>query len=153
MNDTNEIKKFSIKQFAPIISLVIILLIIPVLLLFDYKTGEICLNQFSPALQIGVGAFFCVIGLFFLTITIKTLNKLKKGIIIPIDADVKYDSKEVKDYIYNFLSIGIVTILIGETIITGSSILLIWCIVSFIICTIYFKLSQKNNTTKEMKHD
>jgi protein-S-isoprenylcysteine O-methyltransferase Ste14 len=140
--------KSFIKKYSPYTLPIFVLIIVPFFILFDFKTEKLRINLFYPALQLGIGAIFCLIGLYFFILTVSTLSKLGKGTLAPWDSTSKLVTEGVYAYTRNPMISSVITILIGETILTGSEGMLMWCAIFFIINTFYFKLSEEPDLVK-----
>jgi protein-S-isoprenylcysteine O-methyltransferase Ste14 len=117
--------------------------LIPFLLVARYKPVSIRYVAILPAAQLVLGAVFSAAGLLLLIVTIRLIIRIGKGTLAPWDPTRKLVLQGPYRYTRNPMISGVALLLLGESILLGSWVLLCWFAFFVIVNTIYLKVSEE----------
>ena len=129
-----------IKQAISFILPITVLIFIP---LFIEKNIFI---KSVPAFVTGLIVMF--IGLFFMTLTISTFIRISNGTLAPWSPTQKLITGGIYGYVRNPIIMGVLTVLIGESISILSLNIFKWAIIFFIVNNFYFIFSEEPGLEK-----
>lgn len=95
------------------------------------------------------GVVVMLLGLFLLVLSVTRIIKKGKGTLAPWKPSQKLVIDGAYRYVRNPMILGVLTILIGESIAIMSSNILIWAIVFFFINTLFFLVYEEPNLEKK----
>jgi protein-S-isoprenylcysteine O-methyltransferase Ste14 len=95
-----------------------------------------------------VGALLAAAGLLFLATTVSMFIRFGRGTLAPWNPTSKLIVSGLYSYVRNPMITGVLTALLGETLIFHSVRIFIWLIAFFIINSIYFVLSEEPGLVK-----
>jgi len=127
-----------------------VLVIIPTLLvvLTDYYNLYFrCINPFYY-FQIIIGSAFILSGLILMIITIRLFMNEGKGTLAPWKPTQRLVVSGPYRYMRNPMISGVLSILVGESIISGSFLIISWSIFFYLINHLYFKYSEEPGLLK-----
>jgi len=87
-----------------------------------------------------IGLFFICTGLSLMIITISSFIRIGKGTLAPWSPTKKLITEGIYGYVRNPMIIGVMIILIGESVAVLSSNIFIWAVVFFIINNIFLTI-------------
>ena len=96
-----------------------------------------------------IGFIIIISGLFLMFRTISTFIKIGKGTLAPWSPTRKLVVAGMYKYVRNPMIIGVLTVLIGESIIILSLNIFIWAVIFFIINNIFFLLYEEPDLVKK----
>ena len=99
-------------------------------------------------IEFAVGALLAVAGLILLAVTASMVIRFGGGTIAPWNPTRKLVVSGLYLHVRNPMIIGVLTVLLGESLIFHSVQIFTWLIVFFIINNIYFVLSEEPGLTK-----
>src|SRR6476661_6886468 len=129
-----------LKQITSFILPITVLIIVPMSIERDWSI------QFGWNLILGL--ILTISGLVIMALTISSFTQIGKGTLAPWSPTKKLVVVGLYLYVRNPMILGVFTVLIGETLSTLSSALLIWSATFFFINTIYFMLSEEPGLEK-----
>ncbi len=100
-----------------------------------------------------IGSILAAFGLAVLTITATTLFRFGNGTIAPWSPTTKLVVNGLYSYVRNPMITGVMTTLLGETLILHSISIFTWFIIFFVINNIYFALSEEPGLVKRFGED
>lgn len=95
------------------------------------------------------GIFFMFLGLYMMTMTISTFIRIGKGTLAPWSPTRKLIIGGMYGYVRNPMIMGVVTVLIGESITIMSLNIIAWAGIFFITNNIYFVLYEEPDLEKK----
>lgn len=95
------------------------------------------------------GIMLIFIGLCVITVTIISFMKIGKGTLAPWNPTQYLVTSGMYRYVRNPMIIGVLTVLIGESICITSLKILLWALVFFIINNIFFVTYEEPNLEKK----
>jgi protein-S-isoprenylcysteine O-methyltransferase Ste14 len=101
----------------------------------------------------GVGIVFIALGLFLLTTTISMFAQFGKGTLAPWSPTKKLVIRGIYRYVRNPMIIGVLAILIGESIAIQSINILIWAGIFFIVNNLFFIIYEEPNLHQKFGDD
>lgn len=138
-------KGFS-RQLPTMILPVLVLLIVPFLILFNFSKGIFNIGRVSfvpMVVQVAFGGAITLAGLLLMAVAIGMLIRLGRGTLAPWDQTEQLVRSGIYAHTRNPLISGVLIVLIGETVIFWSFGLLIWTAIFLTVNTVYFKLSEE----------
>jgi protein-S-isoprenylcysteine O-methyltransferase Ste14 len=135
--EINQKMNRALKQIFSFILPVIVLIIVPLCIEKDIVI------KLLPALLIGV--IIMVIGLYAITMTVSSIIKIGKGTLAPWSPSRHLVIGGMYGYIRNPMILGVLTVLIGESIVILSYKILIWAVCFFVINNIWFIIYEEPN--------
>jgi protein-S-isoprenylcysteine O-methyltransferase Ste14 len=142
-----------LRQLRSLILPITVAVIIPMLLVGRFRPFGLRLYFFAPLLQILMGAFFFCGGLLLLVITIRLFATKGKGTLAPWDPPQKLITENVYRYVRNPMISGVLWMLVGETVFSGSWLLLIWALIFGGVNTLYFRLLEEPQLARRFGED
>jgi protein-S-isoprenylcysteine O-methyltransferase Ste14 len=130
-------------QIRSLVLPLMVVLVVPLLLVVRTNPFGIQYLSRLPDLQILVGCLLLGIGLLLLVVTIRLFIKIGKGTLAPWNPTKKLVTEGVYGYLRNPMISGVSIMILGESILLGSRIVLAWFIVVVMVNTLYFKLSEE----------
>ncbi|MGE5812490.1 MAG: methyltransferase family protein [Ignavibacteria bacterium] len=91
------------------------------------------------------GLFLIFLGLFIMAMTISSFIKMGKGTLAPWSPTKKLVSAGLYGYVRNPMILGVLIVLIGESILFLSVNIFVWAVIFFLINNIYFSLYEEPN--------
>ena len=126
-----------IKQIISFILPITVLILVPL-----YIERNISIKHLTTLL---IGLIIICIGLYIMIITISTFIRIGKGTLAPWSPTRKLIIGGVYGYVRNPMIMGVLIVLIGESISILSLNILIWALSFFIINIIYFVAYEEPN--------
>jgi protein-S-isoprenylcysteine O-methyltransferase Ste14 len=102
----------------------------------------------ASALPLAAGLLFILLGLFVMAQTILTFIRIGKGTLAPWSPTRKLVVSGMYAYVRNPMILGVITVLIGESIAFLSLSILVWAVLVFVINTLYFIFSEEPGLEK-----
>ena len=133
--------KNPIQQITSFILPVIVLIIVPLCIEKDI------IIAFLPALIIGV--IIMIMGLYAITLTVVSIIRIGKGTLAPWSPSRHMVISGLYGYVRNPMILGVLTVLIGESISILSYRILIWAAFFFIINTLWFLVFEEPSLEKK----
>ena len=133
--------KRTLQQIISFILPIIVLIIVPICIEKDISI------KFLPALIIGV--IIMVIGLFAVSMTVSNIMRIGKGTLAPWSPSQHLVISGLYRYVRNPMIMGVLTVLIGESIAILSHRILIWAGCFFVINTIWFLVFEEPSLEKK----
>lgn len=130
-----------IKQIISFILPITVLILVPL-----YIERNISMKNFPTLL---IGLFVMCAGLYIMTMTISTFIKIGRGTLAPWSPTRKLIVVGMYGHVRNPMIMGVLTVLIGESVAIMSLPIFIWAIIFFIINNIYFFLYEESNLEKK----
>jgi protein-S-isoprenylcysteine O-methyltransferase Ste14 len=140
-------------QIRSLVLPLMVVLVVPLLLVVRTNPFSIQYLDKLPYLQIPVGGLLFGIGLLLLIVTIRLFIRIGKGTLAPWDPTNKLVTEGVYGHVRNPMISGVGIMILGESILLGSWIVLAWFFVVVIANTIYFKLSEEPGLAKRFGND
>jgi len=120
---------------------IIVLIIVPLCIEKDITI------KFLPAFILGV--IIMVIGLYAITMTVSSIIRVGKGTLAPWSPSRHLVIVGMYGYVRNPMILGVLTVLIGESVAILSYRILIWAACFFVINTIWFLVFEEPNLEKK----
>ncbi len=136
------------RHLASLVLPFVVVLVVPFLLLFDFRRASLRGHLPFPVAQITVGAILCAIGLSLLVATIVLFARRGRGTLAPWDPPAHLVVEGPYARARNPMISGVVFILLGEAALLGSPAILAWFVVAVVVNTVYFKLSEEPGLVK-----
>lgn len=133
--------KKTIQQISSFILPVIVLIIVPLCIEKDITIKPL------PAFIIGV--IIVVIGLYAITMTVSSIIRIGKGTLAPWSPSIHLVIGGMYGYVRNPMIIGVLTVLIGESIAIVSYKIFVWALCFFVINNIFFLIYEEPNLEKK----
>ena len=130
-----------LKQITSFILPVTVLVIVPLLI-------EKNINVRFTFISITGIVLICT-GLYVMLLTISTFIRIGKGTLAPWSPTKKLVIGGMYAYVRNPMIMGVLTILIGESLLLTSTNIFIWAVIFFIINNIFFLLYEEPNLEKK----
>jgi len=124
-----------LKQLVSFILPVTVLILVPL-----YIEKDVSIKSVSTFL---LGLFIMITGLYIMTLTISAFIKIGKGTLAPWSPTKKLVIAGMYRYVRNPMIMGVLTVLIGESIAIMSIDILKWAGIFFLINTTYFVLYEE----------
>jgi protein-S-isoprenylcysteine O-methyltransferase Ste14 len=121
----------------------VVTVVIPFFLTARFHPFNLKINLRQPLLQLVAGLLLLCLGLALLVSTIRMFASTGKGTLAPWDPTQQLVVQGVYAHTRNPMISGVLFILVGEAILSGSSAIWIWALLFFAINTIYFKLLEE----------
>jgi protein-S-isoprenylcysteine O-methyltransferase Ste14 len=121
----------------------VVTVIIPFFLVASFHPFRLKIFLPRPLLQLLVGSLWFCSGLALLVSTIRMFAAIGKGTLAPWDPTQKLVVQGVYAHTRNPMISGVLFILVGYTILSGSWAIGTWALMFFAINTIYFKLFEE----------
>lgn len=102
----------------------------------------------AAGLPLLVGLAVMVLGLFVMAQTILTFIRIGKGTLAPWSPTRKLIVGGIYAYVRNPMILGVITVLIGESMALSSVPIFIWAVLFFVINTVYFVFSEEPGLEK-----
>jgi protein-S-isoprenylcysteine O-methyltransferase Ste14 len=120
---------------------IIVLIIVPLCIEKDITI------KFLPAFILGV--IIIVIGLYAITMTVSSIIRVGKGTLAPWSPSRHLVIVGMYGYVRNPMILGVLTVLIGESVAILSYRILIWAACFFVINTIWFLVFEEPSLIKK----
>ncbi len=101
-----------------------------------------------PYLQVPLGIFLFGVGMLLLVTTIRMFHRIGRGTLAPWDPTQHLVVQGPYAYTRNPMISGVSFLLAGETVFTGSWAIGVWLLLTILINTVYFKLSEEPGLVK-----
>jgi protein-S-isoprenylcysteine O-methyltransferase Ste14 len=137
--------KFFVKHIISLILPVTALILVPLSI-----EPEIAVQSLSTLI---IGFIFMIGGLSVLVWTISTFIRIGKGTLAPWSPTKKLVTGGIYGHVRNPMIMGVMTVLIGESLAISSVRILIWAILFFIINTLYFILYEEPDLERKFGED
>jgi len=125
-----------------------VLVVAPAVILVLCGSRIFGINFFSPLLQVLIGLILCVAGLKVMIVTIKMFASIGEGTLAPWDPTIHLVTDGIYSHVRNPMIIGVMVVLLGETIVFGSLGLVMFVVLVFIANTLYFHYSEEKGLEK-----
>ena len=102
----------------------------------------------ASGLPLIVGLVIVAIGLFIIAQTIVTFIRIGNGTLAPWSPTRRLIVGGMYAYVRNPMILGVITVLVGESLVLVSLPILIWAIFVFVINTVYFIFSEEPGLEK-----
>ena len=102
----------------------------------------------ASGLPLVAALLISAVGLFVIAQTILTFIRIGRGTLAPWSPTRKLIVGGMYAYVRNPMILGVVTVLIGESLVLLSLPILIWAILVFVINTVYFIFSEEPGLEK-----
>lgn len=102
----------------------------------------------TSGFQLVVGLVVVLLGLFVMAQTILTFIRIGQGTLAPWSPTRKLVVGGMYGYVRNPMILGVITVLLGESITFGSMSILTWAALVFLINTVYFIFSEEPGLEK-----
>jgi protein-S-isoprenylcysteine O-methyltransferase Ste14 len=102
----------------------------------------------SVAIEFLIGTLFATVGIVILAVTASDLRRFGKGTIAPWNPTRKLVVNGLYLYVRNPMITGVLTALLGESLIFHAISIFVWLIMFFVINNIYFVLSEEPGLVK-----
>jgi len=135
----------ALKQLSSFTLPILVLIIIPLSI-----ERNIAAKDF---LTLVIGLPIMALGLYIMIITISTFIRIGKGTLAPWSPTRKLIIGGIYGYVRNPMIIGVIIVLIGESIAVESLNILIWTGMFFLINNIYFILYEEPNLEKRFGNE
>lgn len=132
-----------IKKITSYVLPITVIIIIPSVI---FSITEWRINSITVLLSIG--GIVLIAGFILMIICIRHLETKGKGTLAPWASTVVLVKSGPYKYIRNPLITGVLTVLIGISLISGSFWIALWALVFFVINTVYFKLIEEKKLVK-----
>jgi protein-S-isoprenylcysteine O-methyltransferase Ste14 len=129
-----------VKQIFSFILPVTVLILIPMYLEKDLSIKHV------PAFLMGI--FIICVGLTTMILTISLFIRIGKGTLAPWSPPNKLITNGIYRYVRNPMIMGVLTVLIGESIAIMSLKIAIWALVFFITNNVYFVIYEEPDLEK-----
>jgi protein-S-isoprenylcysteine O-methyltransferase Ste14 len=133
--------KRALQQIISFLLPIIVLIIVP-----SWIEKNIVL-KFLLAFIIGV--IIMVTGLYVITMTVASIIRIGKGTLAPWSPSQHLVTDGMYGYVRNPMILGVLTVLIGESVAILSYSILIWAAGFFVINTIWFIIFEEPNLEKK----
>jgi protein-S-isoprenylcysteine O-methyltransferase Ste14 len=130
-----------VKQLVSFILPITVLIIVPL-----YIERNISIKN---VLSLLIGLSIICIGMYIMTMTISTFIRIGKGTLAPWSPTRKLVISGLYGYVRNPMIMGVMIVLIGESIAIMSLKILFWALVFFIINNIYFIVYEEPDLEKK----
>jgi protein-S-isoprenylcysteine O-methyltransferase Ste14 len=124
------------------------LVVIPGVILAATWSTPFGANLFMPALQIAFGALLCAAGLSLMAVTILMFASIGKGTLAPWDPTERLVTEGIYGRVRNPMIAGVLTVLLGISLLFGSPGILIWATLFFAGNTLYFHYVEEKGLEK-----
>ncbi len=131
----------ALKQIFSFILPVTVLIIIPLCIEKDITI------KFLPAFIIGI--IVMGMGLYAITMTVSSIIRIGKGTLAPWSPSEHLVIGGMYGYVRNPMILGVLTVLIGESVAILSYRILIWAVCFFVTNTIWFVVYEEPSLTKK----
>jgi len=132
--------KTALKQIISFILPVIVLILVPLAIETNVSINHI--------LSLLTGLFIMCMGLYIMTMTISLFIRIGKGTLAPWSPTRKLVIHGLYRHVRNPMIMGVLIVLIGESIAILSMNILIWAVIFFIINNLYFVIYEEPNLEK-----
>jgi|WetSurMetagenome_2_1015567.scaffolds.fasta_scaffold54736_4 protein-S-isoprenylcysteine O-methyltransferase Ste14 len=122
--------------------------IIPFLVVGRFRPFGVRLYLPLPFVQIPLSVLLFSGGFLLLVITIRLFIKKGNGTLAPWDPTRRLVTEGVYRRVRNPMISGVLFLLIGEAVLLGSWLLLVWALVFAFVNTLYFRLSEEPGLAK-----
>ncbi len=130
-----------LKQLFSLILPISVLILIPLTIENNFSIG---FTFYSI-----IGFFLVCIGLYILILTISTFIRIGKGTLAPWSPTIKLIIKGMYGYVRNPMIMGVLCVLIGESLALLSLSISIWAIIFFFINNVWFVAYEEPNLEKK----
>lgn len=100
-----------------------------------------------------IGILLMGLGLYVMIITISTFIRIGNGTLAPWSSTKKLITSGIYGYVRNPMIMGVLTVLIGESITIASVNIVVWAMIFFIINNLYFKFYEEPDLEKKFGDD
>jgi protein-S-isoprenylcysteine O-methyltransferase Ste14 len=136
------------RQLKSLVLPFVVVLLVPFLLLFDFRRPSLRVHLPYPIVQVAMGAVLCAIGLLLLAATISRFARQGSGTLAPWDPPARLVAEGPYAHTRNPMISGVVFVLLGEAALFGSVSILIWFAIAVALNTVYFKASEEPGLAK-----
>jgi protein-S-isoprenylcysteine O-methyltransferase Ste14 len=130
-----------IQQIISFILPITVLIIVPLCI-----ENDITIKLIIPFI---LGLIIMVIGLYIITMTVSSIIRIGKGTLAPWSPSQHLVIAGMYGYVRNPMILGVLTVLIGESLALISSRILIWSVGFFMINNIFFLAYEEPNLEKK----
>jgi len=130
-----------IQQIISFFLPIIVLIVVPLCIEKDITI------KFLPALIIGL--IIMLMGLYVITMTVTSIIRIGKGTLAPWSPSQHLVINGMYRYVRNPMIMGVLTVLIGESIAILSHRILVWAVCFFVINTIWFLIFEEPGLEKK----
>lgn len=131
------------RQVRSFVLPVVVAGLVPFLLIAHFNPFRLEFHLPLLALQAPLGLIFFLTGLVLLVNTIRLFHTVGQGTLAPWDPPRRLVTRGVYRYVRNPMISGVLFLLLGEAICTGSRAIFIWFLAFVVINTTYFKLLEE----------
>ena len=133
--------KITLYQIISFILPIIVLIIVPLCIERDI------IIKFLPAFILGI--VIMVIGLYVITMTVSSIIRIGRGTLAPWAPSQHLVIAGMYGYVRNPMILGVLTVLIGESVSILSYRIMIWVVCFFLINTIWFVVFEEPSLEKK----
>jgi len=94
-----------------------------------------------------------LMGLFIMAMTISTFIRIGRGTLAPWSPTRKLITGGMYGYVRNPMIMGVLTVLIGESVAILSIAIFMWAVIFFLVNNIYFTLYEEPNLEKKFGNE
>ncbi len=142
-----------IRQIASFVLPFTVDVVVPFLLLFDFRLGQLRLFLPHPVLQGIAGGLLIVAGVSLLAATISRFMRQGEGTLAPWDPPRQLVVEGPYAHTRNPMIGGASFVLLGEATLFGSLAVLVWFAFVVLVNTAYFKLSEEPGLVRRFGED
>jgi protein-S-isoprenylcysteine O-methyltransferase Ste14 len=132
--------RYILRQLVSLLLPITVLIIIPWLIVRN--------PVLASGLPLIAGVLIIAIGLFVMAQTILTFIRIGRGTLAPWSPTRKLVVGGMYAYVRNPMILGVITVLVGESLMLSSVGILTWAILVFLINTVYFVFSEEPGLEK-----
>ena len=137
-----------IRQLKSLVLPFVVVLAVPFLLLFSFRTGMVKVAQPLPIAQLILRSLLEIVGLSLLAATIALFVRQGRGTLAPWDPTSRLVIQGPYAYTRNPMISGVAFAVLGEAVLFGSIAVFAWFAFIVIVNTIYFKVSEEPGLVK-----
>jgi protein-S-isoprenylcysteine O-methyltransferase Ste14 len=137
-----------VRQLTSLVLPFVVVLVVPFLLLFDFRQFSLRIRLPFPIAQIVLGTILCTIGLLLLAATISRFARQGRGTLTPWDPPKHLVIQGPYAYTRNPMITGVAFVLLGEAVVFGALSIFIWFGIAVAVNSFYFKLSEEPGLVK-----
>ena len=141
------------RQLRSLILPFTVVVVIPFLQVGRLRPFGLRLHLPIPLLQVSLGALVFCGGFLLLVITIRLFVRKGEGTLAPWNPPQKLVTEGIYRFVRNPMILGVLFMLIGETVFFGSWSLLIWTLIFGVANTLYFQFSEEPRLAKRFGKD
>ena len=122
--------------------------VIPLLQIARFSPFGLKIYLPLPYVQVPLGMLVFCLGMVLLAATIRMFASIGQGTLAPWDPTRRLVTQGVYGYTRNPMICGVIFLLVGEALLTGSWAISAWALIVIIVNTVYFKLSEEPGLVK-----